>query len=117
VECRRRSHDFAHRDFTASDDDKRQAGDPSDGGIARRQVAEVFVRSLRSDHALRKTFELVAETGSTPNDFDALFAPLDADLQAKLDGVHDMANMPLEDEPQRVREDLNGVAHQFVTIH
>ena len=38
--------------------DTRQAGDPSDGVIARRQIAEVLVRSLGSDHALRKTFEL-----------------------------------------------------------
>jgi uncharacterized protein YbjT (DUF2867 family) len=40
--------------------DTRQAGDPSDGVIARRQIAEVLVRSLSSDLALRKTFELVA---------------------------------------------------------
>ena len=40
--------------------DKRQAGDPSDGVVARRQIAEVLVHSLTSDHATRKTFELVA---------------------------------------------------------
>jgi len=93
--------------------DKRQAGDPSDGGIARRQIAEVLVRSLSSDHALRKTFELIAATGPAPDDFHALFAPLDADPQGALDGAHDMANMPLEDEPQRVRDDLEAVlAHR-----
>jgi uncharacterized protein YbjT (DUF2867 family) len=43
--------------------DTRQAGNPSDGVIARRQIAEVLVSSLSSDHALRKTFELVATTG------------------------------------------------------
>ncbi|HKI12404.1 MAG TPA: SDR family oxidoreductase [Candidatus Acidoferrum sp.] len=89
--------------------DKRQAGNSSDGVIARSQIAEVLVRSLSSDHALRKTFELIATTGPAPDDFDALFAPLDADSQGALDGVHDMANQALEDEPDRVRHDLDAV--------
>jgi uncharacterized protein YbjT (DUF2867 family) len=87
--------------------DKRQAGDPSDGVVARRQIAQVLVRSLISDRATRKTFELVATTGPAQDDFDALFAPLDPDPPNALDGVHDMPNMPLNDEPQRVRDDLN----------
>jgi uncharacterized protein YbjT (DUF2867 family) len=93
--------------------DTRQAGDPSDGGVARSLIAQVLVRSLVSDHALRKTFELVATTGPAPDDFDALFAPLDADPQGALDGVRDMANQPREDEPKRVRDDLDAVlAHR-----
>jgi len=93
--------------------DTRQAGDSSDGVIARRQIAEVLVSSLGSDHALRKTFELIATTGPAQDDFDAPFAPLAADPQGALDGVHDMANMPLEDEPRRVRDDLDAVlAHR-----
>jgi len=87
--------------------DTRQAGDSSDGVIARRQIAEVLVGSLRSDQALRKTFELVATTGPAPKDLDAVFAPLDADPQGSLDGVRDMANMPLQDEPERVRAALD----------
>lgn len=90
--------------------DTRLAGDPSDGVIARRQIAEVLVRSLGSDQALRKTFELVATIGRAPEDFDALFAPLEEDARGALDGVHDVANMPLDDEPQRVRDDLEAVA-------
>jgi len=98
--------------------DTRQAGDPSDGVIARRQIAEVLVRSLASDHALRKTFELIATTVPAPDDFDALFAPLDADPQGALDGVHDMANMPLEDEPRPVRDDLDQAMGQgSVGVH
>jgi uncharacterized protein YbjT (DUF2867 family) len=89
--------------------DTRQAGDPGDGVIARRQIAEVLVRSLTSDQALRKTFELVAESGPAQDDFDALFAGLDADPRGALDGVRDAANMPVEDEPQRVRDDLDAV--------
>jgi uncharacterized protein YbjT (DUF2867 family) len=87
--------------------DTHQAGDSSDGVIARRQIAEVLVSSLGSDHALRKTFELIATTGPPQEDFDALFALLDADPQGALDGVHDMANMPLEDEPKSVRDDFD----------
>jgi uncharacterized protein YbjT (DUF2867 family) len=89
--------------------DTRQAGDPSDGVIARRQIAEILVHSLGSDHALRKTFELVATAGSAPKDLDELLRVLDADPQDALDAAHDVANMALEDEPRRVRDDLNAV--------
>ena len=89
--------------------DARQSGDPSDGVVARRQIAEVLVHSLISDRAARKTFELVATTGPAPDDFDALFAALDPDPPGALDGVHDRPNMPLDGEPQRVRDDLNAI--------
>jgi uncharacterized protein YbjT (DUF2867 family) len=93
--------------------DRRHAGDASDGAVARRQIAQVLVHSLGSKQALRKTFELVAETGPAPDDFDALFASLDADPEGAIDGVQDLANMPLDGEPQRVRDDLNTVrTHQ-----
>jgi uncharacterized protein YbjT (DUF2867 family) len=92
--------------------DTRQAGDSSDGVVARRQIAEVLVRSLGSDEAVRKTFELVATTGPEPDDFDALFAALEADPRGALDGVHDTANMPPIEEPQRAREDLEAVVAQ-----
>jgi len=86
--------------------DTRQAGNSSDGVIARRQIAEVLVSSLTSDQALRKTFELVATKGPVQEDLDALFAALDPDSNSSLDGVRDMPNQPLEDEPQRVKDDL-----------
>jgi uncharacterized protein YbjT (DUF2867 family) len=89
--------------------DTRQAGNSSDGVIARRQIAEVLVHSLTSRHALRKTFELVATKGPAPENFDGLFASLDPDPQGAVDGVRDMANMPVADEPQRVRDDLDAV--------
>jgi uncharacterized protein YbjT (DUF2867 family) len=90
--------------------DTRQAGNSSDGAVSRRQIAEVLVRSLSTDHALRKTFELIATKGPASDDFDALFAPLDADPQGSLDGVRDKANQPLEGEPERVRHDLDAVS-------
>jgi uncharacterized protein YbjT (DUF2867 family) len=89
--------------------DTRHAGDPSDGVIARRQIAEILIHSLGSDDALRKTFELVATTGPAPEDLDKLLRGLDADPQGALDGAHDMPNMALEDEPRRVRDDLNAL--------
>jgi hypothetical protein len=52
---------------------------------------------------------LIAAHGEAPGDFDGLFAPLDVDPPGALDGVHDRANMPLENEPQRVRDDLRSL--------
>jgi uncharacterized protein YbjT (DUF2867 family) len=89
--------------------DRRHAGDPSDGVVARRQIAQVLVHSLSSDQALRKTFELIAATGAAPDDFDTLFAALEADPDGVLDGVRDIANLLLEEEPLRVRDDLSAV--------
>lgn len=90
--------------------DTRQAGNSSDGVIARSQIAEVLVRSLCSAHALRKTFELVAEKGAAQKDLELLFAALDPDAQDALDAVRDTSNQPLEDEPQRVKDDLRMLA-------
>ena len=65
---------------------------------------------LSSPGAVRKTFELVATAGPPPEDFDALFAAVDEDPTDALGGVRDTANMPVEDEPQRVRDDLAAFA-------
>jgi uncharacterized protein YbjT (DUF2867 family) len=84
-------------------------GDASDGAIARRQIAQVLVASLSSAAAARKTFELVAEHGPAPTDLDPLFAALEPDAHGVLDGVHDMANMALSEEPARVQDDLKAL--------
>ena len=89
--------------------DRRHAGDPTDGVIARRQIAEVLVHSLTSAAALRKTLELVAETGKAQDDLDAVFAPLQADPEDALDGVMDLPNQPLDREPRRVIDALNAM--------
>jgi uncharacterized protein YbjT (DUF2867 family) len=86
--------------------DRRHAGDPSDGVIARAQIAEVLVHSLTSGSALRKTFELVSVPGLPPADLDELLSALEVDPPGALDGVLDLPNLPIEDEPARVREDL-----------
>ena len=63
---------------------------------------DAIVFTLGSDGA-------IATKGPASDDFDALLAPLDADPQGSLDGVRDMANLPLKDEPDRVRHDLDAV--------
>ncbi|WP_290867347.1 SDR family oxidoreductase [Aquabacterium sp.] len=90
--------------------DKRHAGDPSDGVVARLQIAQVLVHSLTSAPATGKTLELVAERGSAQEDLDRLFGALLADRPRALDAILDEANMPLESEPARVREDYGQVA-------
>jgi uncharacterized protein YbjT (DUF2867 family) len=89
--------------------DRRHAGSPSDGVIARRQIAQILVASLTSEAAVRKSFELVAARGPAQRDLEALFAALDGDQPGALDAVHDLANMPLQDEPERVRSDVDAV--------
>ncbi len=86
--------------------DTRHAGTPADGVIARRQIAEVLVASLTLDEARNKTFELVAETGPEQQDLAPLFAGIKPDDTGATDGVGDAANMPPEQEPQEVRDDL-----------
>lgn len=90
--------------------DKRHTGTPKDGVIARRQIAEVLVQSLSSASATRKTLELIAVEGPAQKDMEPLFAALDADVAGELDAVKDVANQPLENEPQRVRDDLDSVS-------
>ena len=89
--------------------DTRLTGTPRDGQIARRQLAQVLVRSLRSPAALHKTLELNAERGPEQADYEPLFAALDADRPGELDGVHDRANMPFDAEPATMRQELEAV--------
>jgi uncharacterized protein YbjT (DUF2867 family) len=86
--------------------DTRQAGDPSDGVVARQQIAEALVSSLTSEAARGKTFELVAERGPAQKQLEPLFAALDADVPGDIDAVRDIHNMPLSSEPVQMREDL-----------
>ena len=93
--------------------DKRWASDPSDGVIARAQIAQVLLASLTSDAADRKTLELVAEDGPAQTDLDPLFAALRADPAGALDGVLDRDNMPLVDEPAEVVAELDAIRGRY----
>jgi uncharacterized protein YbjT (DUF2867 family) len=90
--------------------DKRHSGTPKDGVISRAQIAQVLVASLNSQNAQGKTFELVAAKGPAQEDLEPLFKALDGDAKGALDAVHDQANQPLDEEPQRVRDDLDSVS-------
>lgn len=96
--------------------DRRQSGTPEDGVVARQQIAEVLVSSLTSKAANRKTLELVAETGSAPADLEPLFTSLKPDPQDALDAVLDLDNMPLEQEPDRVKRDLDALVQSGPNI-
>lgn len=86
--------------------DRRHAGTSADGVIARSQIAQVLVASLTLDEARNKTLELIAENGPEPKDLAPLFAAVKADDTGAPDGVGDAANMPPDQEPQEVRDDM-----------
>jgi hypothetical protein len=66
------------------------------------------IRSLDSDQALRRTFELIATTRGGPG---GLRRAVRASREGRgaVDGVHDVANMPLDEEPQQIRDDLDAL--------
>lgn len=87
--------------------DAHHAGSPADGVVARQQIADVLVASLTSPGAVGKTFELVAEVGPATTALEPLFTALPADAQGALDGPSDADSMPLDAEPQAVKDDLS----------
>lgn len=89
--------------------DRRHAGTPKDGVISREQIARVLVSSLTSEAAKNKTFELVAERGKEQADLTPLFDALKVDEPQKIDGIQDLNNMPLSDEPDCIVRELNGL--------
>lgn len=93
--------------------DRRRAGNPSDGVVARQQIAQVLVHSLTSDAAMHKTFELVAERGNAQEDLDAVLGALPPDPPGALDAVLDEPNMPMEAEPARVQAEYDQVLASF----
>lgn len=84
-----------------------EQGDIGDGGIGRDQLAKVLVRSLLTDAAIGRTFELFAAPGKPPTDWDDLFEALTPDAASALDGARDPTTPPsLNDEPSVVRDDI-----------
>ena len=93
--------------------DTHWAGAPSDGVVARAQIAQVLVASLTSSAANRKTFELVAERGAAQTDLEPLFSALPADPADGHDGIRDRDNLPLAKEPPTVVRDLDAMRGRF----
>jgi uncharacterized protein YbjT (DUF2867 family) len=82
-----------------------EKGDAGSGAVSREQVAEVLIRSLLTDTAVGKTFELYATAGQATSDWDGLFSTAVPDAAGALDGARDADNLPLDKEPELVRED------------
>jgi len=93
--------------------DTHWAGSPSDGVIARAQIAQVLVASLTSPAANRKTFELVAQKGSAQSDLEPLFSSLSTDPADGYDAIRDRDNLPLAKEPSTVVGDIDNVRGRF----
>ncbi|WP_101524973.1 SDR family oxidoreductase [Nocardioides houyundeii] len=89
--------------------DKRRSGGPSDGAVARDQIARVLLAALTCPAAERKTLELIAEAGSEQEDLDPLFGALVADPPDGYDGPLDPDTLPLAAEPDRVRAELDAL--------
>ena len=87
--------------------DRRHAGTPEDGVISREQIAQVLLSALSNNAAVNKTFELVAIRGEAQQDLTPLFADLQIDNPQKNDGVLDIDNMPLREEPECIINELN----------
>lgn len=98
-------NDPGQRTIVMLQGDKRQAGSPADGVIARDQIARVLIDSLRTDAADHKTFELVADHGPEQDDLTAVFAALTPDPVGSLDGAEDTVNLPVAAEPEAFRRD------------
>jgi uncharacterized protein YbjT (DUF2867 family) len=93
--------------------DTHWAGSPSDGVIARAQIAQVLVASLTSPGANRKTFELVAAKGAAQADLEPLFSALPVDPADGYDGIQDRDNLPIAGEPSTVVRDLDAARGKF----
>lgn len=95
--------------------DRRQAGTPADGVIARDQIARVLIDSLHSDSADHKTLELIADHGPEQDDLTAVFASLTPDPSGSLDGAEDTVDLPVTQEPEKFRQDLATISagHSF----
>lgn len=80
-------------------------GDAHEGGITRPTLGRVLVAALRSPDALGTTVE-VFEVEGPATEWDGLFAGTRGDVPGDLDGQADPDNLPLADEPERVRSTL-----------
>ena len=71
----------------------------------------MLVRSLLTDTAVGRTFELFAEPGPAPTDWAGLFGALTPDPAGGLDAAGDPATLPvIGEEPSAVQEDLARLA-------
>ncbi|MFE8015906.1 SDR family oxidoreductase [Streptomyces antibioticus] len=83
-----------------------EQGDTGEDGVSREALAGLLAEALLDDAAIGKTFEVFSGPGPATKDFTALFSEARPDASGALDAVEDTANLPLDAEPARVRDDL-----------
>lgn len=83
-----------------------EQGDTGEDNISRRALGALLVQALLDGAAIGKTFEVFSGPGQATTDFTALFNEAQPDTPGALDAVRDSANLPLDAEPARVRDDL-----------
>ncbi|MDQ0989011.1 SDR family oxidoreductase [Streptomyces sp. V3I7] len=83
-----------------------EQGDTSEDNASRAAVASLLVQALLDTNATGKTFEVFSGPGPATTDFGALFVEAQPDAPGALDAVRDATNLPLDEEPARVRDDL-----------
>ncbi|MCX4679067.1 SDR family oxidoreductase [Streptomyces sp. NBC_01433] len=83
-----------------------EQGDRGEDNISRTALGALLVAALVDDGAIGKTFEVYSGPGIATDDFTTLFDEAQPDVPGALDGVDDASNMPLDAEPDRVKNDL-----------
>lgn len=78
-------------------------------GVDRRHIAQVLLEGAIDPSRARRTVEIFSTAGAPVTDFEALFAATRADEPGALDGVLDTGNVPLDEEPDSVQEDISGL--------
>lgn len=102
-------NDADQRRIVMRQGDTAQSGGPADGVIARDEIARVLIDSLGTGAADRKTLELAADHGPEQDDLTSTFEALRPDVPGALDGVADTNTVPVDDEPERFRNDLSRI--------
>lgn len=99
-------NDPDQRQLVFQQGDRQTTGTPSDGVIAREDIARVLVDSLFVGEAAYKTLELLAEEGPGQADLTPLFHELAADREDSVDGIDDRDSLPADAEPVELKQEL-----------
>lgn len=75
-------------------------------GVDRRHVAQVLLDGASAPSGAGRTVEVFSVVGEPVTDLEPLVARTQADVPGALDGVLDTTVVPLEEEPERVQEDV-----------
>ncbi len=91
--------------------DLRQGDRVEYGPVRREHVAEVLVQAVLTPEASGRTVEVFSADGAPISDWGQAFAAnvADPDPNPSLDGAHDAPTLPLAEEPEQVRADLDRI--------